>query len=94
MIEYDEIKKCINHGRSFRIGARGICIECRRIGIREPANYLWRITIPRAFVSIDADDISILSDEDFYHLCFSVDAGRTHWSLADLMEYDKITVIE
>ena len=94
MIDEDEIKRFINHGKSFRIGARGICIECRCISIREPADYRWRITIPRASVSIDADDISILSDEDFYHLCFSVDAGRTHWSLADLMEYDKLTVIE
>jgi len=93
MIDEDEIRRCIDHGRSFRIGARGICIECRRISIREPANYRWRITIPRAFVSIDADDISILSDEDFYDLCFSVDNGRTHWSLADLMQYDRLTVI-
>lgn len=94
MIDGDEIRQLIMTRKAFKIGARGICIIC--IPRIYPKKEGWLIEIPRASVSIDVEDIDVLDDDVYYHLTYRHDKsayGEYH-SLADLMEYDKLTVIE
>lgn len=93
MIDGDEIRQLIMQRKSFKIGARGICIVC--IPHIYPEKKGWSIVIPRAFVDMDVEDIDVLDDEDYYDLTYRVDKsayGEYH-SLADLTQYDKLTVI-
>ena len=55
----------------------------------------WTILIPRAYVDMDVEDIDVLDDTDYYHLTYRVDrsAYGEYRSLADLTQYDKLTVI-
>ena len=93
MIDSYELSRLIAERRPFKIGARGICIVC--IPHVYPEKKGWSIVIPRASVDMDVEDISILDDDDYYVLTFRVDKsayGEYH-SLADLTQYDKLTVI-
>lgn len=93
MIDSYALARLIAERRSFKIGARGICIVC--IPHIYPEKKGWSIVIPRAFVDMDVEDISILDDTDYYELTYRVDKsayGEYH-SLADLTQYDKLTVI-
>lgn len=87
MIDFEDLQRLINQKKSFRIGTRGICCDFRYI-FRG-----WRISVPRAFIEIDCDELDILDDEDFYVLGFSTDKGRSFVDFLNLMEYDKLTVI-
>lgn len=87
MIDGDELMQHIRARQAVRIGARGICIEL----IPNDYNGGWIIRIDRAFVNMDADDVNILDDVDFFLLSYSVDKGKTYLALADLTYYDKIT---
>ncbi len=92
MIDGDEIRMMIEKRRPFKIGARGICIICsplRDIDDRP----LWTIIIPRAFVSMCVNDISILDDADYYDLTYQTEPYGAYYSLADLRMYNKLTVI-
>ena len=94
MIDGDEIRQLIMKRAPFKIGARGICIIC--IPRIYPKKEGWFIKIPRAFVSMDVEDIDVLDDDVYYHLTYRQDKsayGEYH-SLADLTEYDKLTVIQ
>lgn len=93
MIDSYEITRLIAERRAFKIGARGICIVC--IPHIYPEKKGWSIVIPRAFVDMDVEDINVLDDDDYYDLTYRVDKsayGEYH-SLADLTQYDKLTVI-
>ena len=87
MIDEVCLQSLIDLKKSFRIGTRGICCNCYA------TLKGWTIMIPRAFIDIQCDELSILSDEDLYYLGFSVDKGRSFIDFLDLMEYDKLTVI-
>lgn len=88
MIDGDELAALIRDKIPFRIGARGICIECYPHIFNN-----WLIRINRAFVEIRAADISVLDDVDYFMLTFDPDGKGEYLSLADLREYDKITVL-
>ena len=89
MIDGDELMQHIRARQAVRIGTRGVCIEL----IPNIYNHGWIIRIDRAFVNMDADDVNILDDVDFFLLSYSVDKGKTYFALADLTQYDKITPI-
>lgn len=89
MINSDSITLCIRERKSFILGQRGIAIRC------DPRyNKGWCVSVDRADISIDVDEIGILDDSDFYQLCVSFDQGKSFISFAGLIEYDKLTVIE
>lgn len=91
MIDGNVLAELIESRRRFKIGTRGICIIC------SPAIYPrgegWTISIPRAFVVVTATDLSILDDEDYYHLTYDPNDSGTYYSIADLTKYDRITVM-
>ena len=92
MIDGDELMQHIRARQAVRIGARGICIELiPKLIPNDDYNGGWIIRIDRAFVIMDADDVNILDDVDFFLLSYSVDKGKTYHALADLTYYDKIT---
>lgn len=93
MIDGDEIRMLIEKRRPFKIGTRGICIICSPIKDIYDRPLGWTIMIPRAFVGIDATDISVLDDVDFYHFTFQTERNGPYHSLADLTQYDKVTVL-
>ena len=95
MIDDCEIRMLIEKRRPFIIGTRGICIKCYPLkdALRDKPQ-CWIITIPRAFVSIYATDISILDDADYYDLTFQTEPDGPYYSLTDLRMYDKLTVIQ
>ena len=88
MIDGYELEQLIKDKQTFRIGTRGICIECC-----PNIHSGWVITIDRAFVELHVQDIAVLDDADFFMLTFDPDGKGEYWSLADLREYDKITVL-
>ena len=90
MINSDSITLCIRERKPFRIGARGICIECHPHVFTKR----WTVSVDRAFVYLDVDDINVLDDADSYDLCVSLDLGKSYLSFADLTQYEKLTVIE
>ena len=89
MIDSEEIMNCIKKRVSFQIGRRGIMIRC------DPHDYNvgWTVSVDRASVYLDVDDINVLDDVDFFHLCVSFDGGNSFESFADLSDYDKLRVI-
>ena len=87
MIDETNLQTLIDRKRDFRIGTRGICCNCYA------TLKGWTIMIPKAFIDIQCDELSILSDEDLYYLGFSCDKGRSFVDFLNLMEYDKLTVI-
>lgn len=89
MIDGDELTRLIKDKIPFRIGARGICIEC----CPNIHSKIWVITIDRAFVELHVQDIAVLDDPDFFMLTFDPDGKGEYLSLADLRRYDKITLL-
>ena len=88
MIDETCLQSLIDLKKDFRIGTRGICCNCYATMTG------WTITIPRAFIDIQCDELSILSEEeDIYYLGFSCDKGRSFVDFLNLAEYDKLTVI-
>ena len=87
MIDEVSLQSLIDLKKSFRIGTRGICCNCYA------TLQGWTIMIPRAFIDIQCDELSILSDEDLYYLGFSTNEGRSFVDFLNLAEYDKLTVI-
>lgn len=87
MIDEIDLQSLIDLKKDFRIGARGICCNCYA------TLKGWTITIPRAFIDIQCDELSILSDADLYYLGFSCDKGASFVDFLNLAEYDKLTVI-
>ena len=49
-----EIRKCIKDETSFRIGTRGICVDCWRM-----YDGTWKIRIPRSEVVVDVAYIEV-----------------------------------
>ncbi len=89
MIDSYELEQLIRDKQAFRIGTRGICIEC----CPNFNNKIWVITIDRAFVELHVQDIAVLDDPDFFMLTFDPDGKGEYLALADLSRYDKITVL-
>ena len=89
MIDADELKKVIKKGWDFRLGARGICINCIR---RMVDPYDWCIFIPRAFTEIHAGDLKVVDDVDFY----SLEVWHNEDMIADidLSKYPVLTVLD
>ena len=76
MIDPDELQKVIEKGWDFRLGARGICVNCyHRVHAHD-----WCIHIPRAFTEIHADDLKVVDDVDFY----SLEVWRNGEMIADI----------
>ena len=88
MIDEVSLQSLIDLKKSFRIGTRGICCNCYAT-----LSGGWTITIPRAFIDIQCDELSILSCDDLYYLGFSDDKGKSFTDFLNLAEYDKLTVI-
>ena len=81
------IDDCLNNGYSFRIGARGVCIDCIFKGILE-----WEVKVPRAGMkTINCDTIAY----DFEHntLICGVEAGYVSSIEFDMSMYDIVKVI-
>ena len=89
MIDADELAALIRDKIPFRIGARGICMEC----VPNIHTGVWVITIDRAFVELHVQDIAILDDPDFFMLTIDPDGKGEYLGLADLSRYDKITLL-
>lgn len=88
MIDIDEINKLIEDKRSFRIGGRGICIDCR---FHFPSK-TWVVDVPRAFLEMHCESISVCDDVEFTVLeCHNHD-DRDCTGIFDLSEYTKVTV--
>jgi len=88
MIDETCLQSLIDLRKDFRIGTRGICCNCYA------TSKGWTIMIPRAFIDIQCDELSILhEEEDIYYLGFSYDKGRSFVDFLNLNEYDKLTVI-
>ena len=86
MIDGDRLQKVIDKGYDFRLGTRGICVNCyRRKTVGD-----WCILIPRAFTEIHADDLKVVDDEYFY----SLEVYRGGEMIADinLSAYDTLTL--
>lgn len=89
MIDGNELAELIMGQVPFRIGTRGICIEC----VPNIHSGIWVITIDRAFIELHVQDIAILDDADYFMLTFDPDGKGEYLSLADLSKYDKITLL-
>ena len=88
MIDQDAITAAIDHRRTFKIGARGICATF----FWSPLRRRWEIQMPRANAVIYASELGAVSDVDFYLLEMMHDDDLI--GDIDLMDYDKLTVIE
>lgn len=86
MIDADELQKTIDKGWDFRLGTRGICVNCYHREL--PLD--WCIHIPRAFTEIHADELKVLDDADFYSL--EVYCGGEMIADIDLSAYDVLTL--
>ena len=88
-MEVHTIMRCIENGYSFRIGARGICIDCLRV----KRSMSWSVSIARAGMqSLNCDCIAY-DPEDNTLVC-SVECGYVCAFQFDMNMYDKVTVIE
>ena len=84
MLNEDDIKRIeeyIKFRRAFRIGGRGICIECY------PKDYGWSVFVPRCFYNADVDTIGL----NGHVLELGVEAGYVGAGQFDLYEYTKLT---
>ena len=86
MIDGDELQKAIDKGCDFRLGTRGICVNCYRRKLAPE----WCIHIPRAFSEIHADDLKVVDDVNFY----SLEVWRRGEMIADidLSAFDVLTL--
>lgn len=75
------IEEYIEHRKAFRIGGRGICVECY------PKNYGWNVYVPRSYYSAYVDVIEVQG----HVLQLSVEAGYVPCGHFDLYEYTKLT---
>ena len=87
MIDSVELRVLIRSRMNFRLGARGICCECRR------RNGSWVVSIPRASMELCCDELSVVDNEDFNLLSISFDGGKSSRSFLDLTQYDCLTLI-
>lgn len=85
MIDSDDIKECIKNRHMFSISSKGIKVSC----IPYLTHTGWTILIPKASISMDVTDISVLEDEDYYHLTYENDCNGVYYSLLDLSAYEK-----
>ena len=85
-----QIRDLIFEHRAFRIGGRGICIDC--YPEYENLRHYWRIEIPRAFVEMECSIIDIESNDYFVVMNFYRDIdSRTPCAVINLKTYSKIT---
>ncbi len=84
------IDNCIENGYSFRIGARGICIDC----LKDKESIMgWIVKIPRAGMkTINCDTIEY--DFEFNTLICGVEAGYVSSIKFDLDKYDNVRVLD
>lgn len=80
-IDIKRLEGFINGRRAFRIGGRGICIECY------PKEYGWNVYVPRSYYNANVDVIEVQGDL----LQLSVEAGYVPCGHFDLYEYTKLT---
>ena len=88
MIDQDRLEEVISQKKSFRLGSYGISIKFWH---HEPSGE-WEIDISRAFTEIHATKISVVADADCY--CLEMTRGAYLIGYIDLMQYDKLTVME
>ena len=84
MLNEDDIKRIeeyIEHNKAFRIGGRGICIECY------PKKYGWNVYVPRSYYSAYVGEIEVQGNI----LQLSVEDGYVPCGHFDLYEYTKLT---
>lgn len=84
MLNDDDIKRIeeyIRCRRAFRIGGRGICVECY------PKEYGWNVYVPRSYYNANVDTI----EADGHVLRLGVEAGYVGAGQFDLYEYTKLT---
>lgn len=82
------INHLIDNKASFKIGARGIAVTCNYIPVRKK----WNVTVGRASMSMDCDDISALDDADAW--CLELYRGGELTATVDLSQYTNITVLD
>lgn len=83
------IKDCIKSRKSFRVGARGICVD---FFIRNDGN-AWLMRIPRAGVtSMNCD--SLHYDVESNSIIAGVECGYVSSIVIDMLMYDTVRVIE
>ena len=84
------IDTCIKNGYSFRIGVRGICIDC----LKDKESIMgWIIIVPRAGMkTINCDTIEY--DFEFNTLICGVEAGYVPSIEFDMDKYDNVRVLD
>ena len=82
-----KIKDYIKRERSFRIGSRGICIDC------VPDNYGWNVNIPRAGIHMLNCD-SLHYDSKSNTLIGGADSGYISIFELELHLYDVVRCLE
>ena len=88
MIDYDAITAAIDHRRTFKIGARGICATF----FWSPVFRRWEIQLPRSETTVFASEIGAVGDTEFYVLEMVHDVDLI--GEIDLMAYTMLTVRE
>lgn len=82
------IKDCIKSNRSFRVGARGICVDffVRKNGVG------WLVRIPRAgVISLNCDTLHY--DEKGNTIIVGVECGHVPTIEISMFMYDTVRVI-
>ena len=79
--DMERLDSLIRNRKAFRIGGRGICIECY------PMKYGWNVYVPRSYYNANVDTIEIIG----HVLHLGVEAGYVAAGQFDLYEYTKLT---
>ena len=80
----NEIKECIKKATSFRIGSRGICVDCWSV-----YGGTWEVKIPRANVEVKCDYIEVVEQRLVGYACD--DETAIQCLTVFLVDYDKVT---
>ena len=89
MIDIDIINNLIERKAAFRIGGRGIGIDCR---FHNPSK-TWVVDVPRASLEMHCETITICDDVEFTVLECHNHNDRDCTGIFDLKEYTKVTVL-
>ena len=79
------IQECLEERKSFRLGARGTCIDFKYF---LPSDS-WCVRVPRASLNLSWLEVKIWGSTTLALICCDVSIAYI-----DLVDFDKVTVIE